>query len=132
MSFREKILSLYGSSKYRCILLAIYDSQIGADLVDRIMQTTPYLAVRVPNSFEVLECTRYIKPDLLILDESLPGMDGLELYDQLRRRKKLEKLAAIILAIRTGDAGGNGQDISIVRSFGRNSLLRRIEKLLQG
>ncbi len=46
---------------------------------------------------------RFIKPLLFLLDYYLPGMNGLELYEQLHAREELKDVPAIILSASLDD-----------------------------
>lgn len=45
-------------------------------------------------------------PELVLLDISLPGMDGVEMLSRLRRGKELRRMYVIALAPRSLDAAG--------------------------
>ncbi len=57
-------------------------------LVTAISDETPYQVIAVHNGYEALEAVKEIKPQLFILDYLLPGMNGLDLYDQLHAREE--------------------------------------------
>jgi len=50
--------------------------------------------------FEAMEAMKGWVPDLIILDISLPGMDGVELLSRLRADDRLENVPAIALTAR--------------------------------
>lgn len=66
------------------------------ELYDIVMYTT---------GFEALEGLRKESPDLILLDISLPGMDGLEVLTHLRADSRLSSLPVIALTAHamTGD-----------------------------
>jgi DNA-binding response OmpR family regulator len=57
-------------------------------LVTAISDETPYHVIAFHNGYEALEAVKDIKPHLFILDYLLPGMNGLDLYDQLHAREE--------------------------------------------
>ena len=80
----------------KTILIVEDDDSFGEFLCQAISQETPHQPVRVSNGFQALQVIREIIPDLVILDYYMPGMNGIELYDQLHAAKGLEHLPAIM------------------------------------
>ena len=67
----------------RTILIVEDDVGVGNFLVAAIAQETPYRAYLVTNGPQALQACATNKIDLMILDYSLPQMNGIELYDKL-------------------------------------------------
>ena len=76
------------------------DAHIGEFLERALLEETPYKPLVVSDGFEALKVTREVKPDLFVLDYHLPGMDGIELYDQLHAMKAFRDTPAIIMSAR--------------------------------
>ena len=81
----------------KTILLVEDDTDIGSLLVEAIAQETPYRAIRATDGRAALELVQHFKPDLLLLDYGLPGMDGIELYDRLQSNEALTTTPAILI-----------------------------------
>ena len=81
----------------KTILIVEDDPGIGSFLVEAITQETPYRAIVATDSHAALKLMQHFKPDLLILDYGLPGMNGIELYDRLHINKELAALPAILI-----------------------------------
>ncbi len=81
----------------KTILLVEDDQAIGSFLVEAITQETPHRAIVATDSHAALKLVRHCKPDLLILDFGLPGMNGIELYDRLQINKELAPIPAIMI-----------------------------------
>jgi DNA-binding response OmpR family regulator len=81
----------------KTILLVEDDTAIGSFILEAIAQETPYRAIRATDSHTALELVQHFKPDLLLLDYGLPGMNGIELYDRLQSDEALTPLPAILL-----------------------------------
>jgi len=88
--------SIENHTKGKTILIVEDDDAFGEFLCQAISQETPHQPLRVPDGFQALQVVREIIPDLVILDYYLPGMNGIELYDQLHAAKRLEHLPAIM------------------------------------
>lgn len=85
---------------YRTIMIVEDDVHIGAFLVEAITQETPYHALLLVSGNEALATLQNLKPSLLILDYQLPGINGLELYDQIHAMPDLQQVPAIMMSAR--------------------------------
>ncbi len=108
------------------------DAAIGAFLVQAIQQETSHQAVLASDGFQALKMLRTLIPDLLILDYSLPGMNGLELYDTIHAVKALEHLPVLIVSAETARIQNevNARQLSqLEKPFELTDLLEAIERL---
>ncbi len=108
------------------------DEAIGELLVEAIQQETPYQAVLASNGFQALKMLRTVKPDVLILDYGLPGMNGLEFYDAIHAVKALEHLPVLIVsaeAARIQKEVKARQLSQLKKPFDLTDLLEAIEQL---
>src|SRR5947209_13316932 len=81
------------------ILLVVEDDvDIGAFIAQALKNETPYKVLHVTDAARALEVVSSIKPSLLILDYSLPGIDGLELADRLHSIEGLETVPIIMIS----------------------------------
>ena len=76
------------------------------------------------------------KPDLIILDLMMPGMDGFTLFKELRKKKKTRKIPVIMLTARgqTEDKINGlelGADDYMTKPFSPKELVLRIKNLLK-
>ena len=74
------------------------DVHIGTFLVEAITQETPYHAMLVGNGTDALKTVENLKPSLLILDYHLPGINGLDLYDQIHLMPEMMNVPAIMMS----------------------------------
>ena len=84
----------------KTILIVEDDAHIGEFLVRSLSEETPYKPLVVSGGFEALKVTREVKPNLFVLDYHVPGMDGIELYDQLHAVKAFRDTPAVIMCAR--------------------------------
>lgn len=63
-----------------------------------IAQETSYGVLLVTNGREALRTLKALKPNLLLLDYRLPGMNGIELYDHLQAMPERVGIPAIMLS----------------------------------
>ncbi|GCE26097.1 response regulator [Dictyobacter alpinus] len=82
----------------KIILLVEDDINIGEVLQQAITQETSFLVSLAPDGFQALQIIKGIKPNLFILDYQLPGMNGIELYDQLHSIPDLEHVPVLMMS----------------------------------
>ena len=62
------------------------------------MTTEGFDVVNVDNGLKALETAKKIKPDLILLDLILPGLDGFEILKQIRADKDLNKVPVFVVS----------------------------------
>ena len=75
------------------------------------------------------------RPDLLVTDVMMPGLDGYDLVDQLRRDEKLCDLPGIMVTARTADEDiskgfSSGTDIYIEKPFKPSELVAFVRRFV--
>jgi CheY-like chemotaxis protein len=85
----------------KTILIIEDDEAIGYFLTTAIRSETPYLPLLLPNGNQALQHIKECRPDLLLLDYHLPGINGIELYDQLQAIDGVSTIPAILLTANT-------------------------------
>ncbi|MBI4428284.1 MAG: response regulator [Ignavibacteriales bacterium] len=85
--------------------VAVVEDNRDNRLLIRAILSDYYEITEYSSAFEALQGLEDTVPDLIILDISLPGMDGVELLARLRSHGKLRKLPVIALTAHamTGD-----------------------------
>lgn len=68
-----------------------------------ITKRTGYTVVTVANGSEALKSAASEKPDLVLMDVMMPGMDGLEVCRRLRQREASAKIPIVLLTFRVGE-----------------------------
>ena len=96
-SFQPKATT---NSPSRLIFIVEDDEDIGALLHQIIEQETNHKAVHHINARNALNAMTRTTPHLLLLDYSLPDMNGLELYDWLQSFEHVKHTPAILMSAR--------------------------------
>jgi DNA-binding response OmpR family regulator len=116
----------------RTVMIVEDDVDIGAFLVEAIAQETPYHALLLANGNEALVKLQDLKPSLLILDYHLPGINGLELYDQIHAMPDLQQVPAIMMSARLPRRELEQRTIvGINKPFELDDLLQTVKNLLK-
>lgn len=114
------------------VMIVEDDVHIGAFLVEAITQETPYRALLAINGSEALETLKNLKPSLLILDYHLPGINGLDLYDQIHAMPELDQIPAIMMSARLPRRELEQRTImGINKPFELDDFLQAVKNLLE-
>jgi CheY-like chemotaxis protein len=85
--------------------ILMVDDSATSLLMNRIVITnkTPHSVVTADNGPDGVRLAASEKPDLILLDVMMPGMDGLEVCRKLRNQTETAKIPVVLLTYRTGD-----------------------------
>jgi CheY-like chemotaxis protein len=85
--------------------ILMVDDSATSLLMKRIVITTktPHEVLTADNGPEGLRLAASERPDLILLDVMMPGMDGLEVCRTLRSRSETAKIPVVLLTYRSGD-----------------------------
>jgi DNA-binding response OmpR family regulator len=91
-------------------ILLIEDDQILADLLVSKLQKAGYEALLARDGIDGLKQLRDIRPDLLLLDMILPGMNGYEILEERQKDPAVSGIPVIIVS-------NSGQPVEISRAL---------------
>jgi two-component system response regulator (stage 0 sporulation protein F) len=81
--------------------ILIVDDQYGIRiLLNEVFQKEGYQTYQAANGFQAIDIVKKDRPDLVILDMKIPGMDGIEI---LKRVKEIDKDIKVILMTAYGE-----------------------------
>jgi len=112
------------------------DDELLVELVSFTLKYGGHEVTSAEDGGSAVEIAGRDRPDLLVLDGMMPGMDGLEVLRRLRREAATAKLPVIMLSARKQQqdvVGGlaGGADDYLVKPFMPEELAVRVEKLLR-
>lgn len=102
-----------------------------------LMKQNGYDVMTATTGEAALELIEDWKPDLILLDIMLPGMDGYEVCQKIRAQKALNEvkivfLSAMARSIDIAKGMGLAADDYITKPFATDFVLEKIKKLLNG
>lgn len=114
-------------------ILVIDDEPSIINLVSAYLKPEGYEVYTAADGTAGLKAARAYKPDLIVLDLMLPGMDGIELLSQLRRESNVY---VILLTAKTEETDkivglSVGADDYVTKPFSPRELVARIKSALR-
>ena len=117
-------------------VLVVDDEPTIADVVSRYLQRAGYQTRSAGDGARALELAAEARPDLVVLDLMLPGMDGLEVMRRLREHGNGHRLPVILLTAK-GEENDRivglrlGADDYVVKPFSPAELVARVDAVLR-
>ena len=104
-------------------ILVVDDEPSILKLVTAYLQSEKYDFMTAEDGISALKAVRSYRPDIIILDIMLPGMDGIEVLGQLRRESDAYVIKIIGLSV--------GADDYLTKPFSPRELMARIKAVLR-
>ena len=120
------------SSIPRVSILLVEDNEMNRDMLSRRLYKSGYDTVTANNGNEALAILEKCIPDLILMDLSLPEMDGWELTRRIKSDNNLREIPVIVLTahaleVDRKSAYDAGCDDFDVKPINFQRLLRKIE-----
>ena len=114
-------------------ILVIDDEQSIIDVVTAYLRNQGYEVHTAMDGHSGLKAARTMRPDLIVLDVMLPGMDGLELLTQLRRDSDVYIVMLTAKSEETDKVIGlsMGADDYLTKPFSPRELVARVKAALR-
>jgi DNA-binding response OmpR family regulator len=117
-------------------ILIVEDNPQTVKLIKFILEKEDYSTISAKDGEEGLQMAREKKPDLIVLDLMLPGMDGYRVCEILKANPNTKEIPVLVLtALDTGadfeKALEKKADWYITKPFEPQHLLKRINYLIE-
>jgi len=117
-------------------ILVVDDQKEFADYVRRFLEQAGFEVIVARNGATGLSIAKKHRPDLVVLDLSMPDIDGLEVCMQLRADPRKQRLPILVLSARASAADRvlgleTGADDYLVKPFDPHEMVARVKALLR-
>ena len=124
-----------GSAEKTATVLVVDDEPTIVEIVGRYMERAGFETYTAPDGYKALDAATAHRPDLVVLDVMLPGIDGIEVMERLQERPG-PPIAVILLTARGEESDRlvglrNGADDYVVKPFSPAELVARVEAVLR-
>jgi CheY-like chemotaxis protein len=111
-------------------ILVIDDNPDQVYLYRKMLSMTVYELIHLPGGDELLAHIASIKPDLILMDILLPGIDGWDLLWQIRQNQSTAQIPVLICSVMGNDSmakslGANGY---LIKPVDRKALLQLLDQ----
>ena len=93
-------MGLFGKDDDKTILI-VEDDESAALLLTKILETLGYKTKFADGGVEALKQIQKIRPDLVLLDIMMPGMDGSEVLSKIKNNPETKDIPVIIVTALT-------------------------------
>ncbi|MFQ6136831.1 MAG: response regulator transcription factor [Candidatus Hydrothermarchaeales archaeon] len=106
-------------------------------MIRKILEREGYEVTEAGSGEECLEMLKHDKPDLILLDVMMPGLDGWEVCKKIRENKESESITVAMLTVKSADEDKVKSfdeglaDWHINKPFERERLLKTVKWLLE-
>ena len=117
----------------RTRVLVLDDQEYLREIIAAILADAGYPALAVATTDETLRLLEELRPDLLVLDVSLPTIGGLEFLDQLRANPAWATLPVLVVSgdpIKLAAAEGRPNVVALTKPFDVTALVAEVARLL--
>jgi two-component system response regulator ResD len=116
-------------------VLVVDDEPTIVEIVGRYMERAGFETYTAGDGYRALDAASEHRPDLVVLDVMLPGIDGIEVMERLQEREG-PPIAVILLTARGEESDRlvglrHGADDYVVKPFSPAELVARVEAVLR-
>lgn len=122
-----------GSRAGQLRVLVVEDDHAVAQVISDYLNRAGYSPVVVPDGAVGLELAHQMAPDLVILDVMLPGLNGIQVLQQLRTRSQVPVIMLTSLGAEDDRLRGleAGADDYLTKPFSPRELVMRVQAVLR-
>lgn len=80
------------------VIMVVDDSQTVRNIMALILNRSGYRSIRVASAMEALQTLTELTPDLIFLDITLPGMDGLDVCKIIKENPRTKQVPVVMLS----------------------------------
>jgi len=111
-------------------ILVVDDEQYYLEIFSAKLKAAGYSVETAENGVQAVEKARQLKPDLILMDVRMSGMDGVETLSQIKKDPELKNLKVLFLtSLGGGHDNARSLDDSFAKQVGAEGYLQKGEDL---
>ena len=99
----EKVLEKASFHRSRTILV-VDDSATIRGIVKKALEAAGFQVISAENGYQAIELMKNIRPDLILSDIEMPGMDGIELCRTVHKQESLSAIPYVVMSTKNDRA----------------------------
>lgn len=124
------------SGREKPLVLVVDDEPDLVELISMNLQRNGFDTIEAGDGDTALEMTRKHRPDLVVLDLMLPGLDGTEVAKRLRAEPQTQQVPIVMLTAKTEETDvvvglTIGADDYVAKPFSPKVLMARVKAVLR-
>jgi CheY-like chemotaxis protein len=113
------------------VVLVVDDDEVVRKLVGVILKEEPYRLVCVGSAQEAMAALRTVRPDVILMDIEMPGMDGMQATRRIKADPRFADVPVIMITGHSGsdtvrDSFRSGAADFIVKPFDREKMIAKV------
>jgi CheY-like chemotaxis protein len=114
-------------------ILIVEDDPVNLQMLRKIFNDNEYSVIQACGGYEAIEVAKYDHPDVIVLDIAMPGIDGGEVANLLKKDSSTKKIPIIFLSslIKKGEEKSSSTREGVYlmgKPFDRNELLMKVKE----
>jgi twitching motility two-component system response regulator PilH len=116
-------------------VLVVDDSASERDLVTNYLRDAGYSIISANDAKEALQKTVEQKPDVIVTDVVMPGMNGFELCRSLKKDAATQKIPVVVCTSKNQELDRlwgmkQGADVYITKPFTKEDIVRAVKSVV--
>ena len=115
-------------------ILVVDDEPPIVQVVGDLLKQHGYKVMEASSGKEALEILKKSKPNLILLDIMMPGMDGLDVIEKIKSNKNFDKIPVVFLTATidpiSRSMGSLASTDYITKPFDNKDLIRRVKNII--
>lgn len=117
-------------------ILVVDDEPSIVELIEFNLEKSGYRVFKAENGYEALQAVKANKPDLIVLDLMIPGIDGIEVCRRLKGQRESSAIPIIMLTAKNEEVDKIvglelGADDYMTKPFSPRELMARVKAVLR-
>jgi CheY-like chemotaxis protein len=115
-------------------VLVVEDHASVRTLIRVILETDGYRVVEANDGREAVESAESLKPELIVLDLMMPGMDGEKVIEELRDKAETKEIPILVVTAKEEAVGRVGEVLGrenvIQKPFEESQITERVAEII--